>query len=142
MAKTVLVMLSGGLDSVAVLHLMLTDPVYANYAIHAHHMNLENVENRSLAENIAVRNILHYFKTHGYRPFTYTESTLGYPLINGKQMRDPLAVAVTTGFICNADQSIEIVAIGVNSDDINAEDVDNLMPVAASIFHSFPSRAK
>ena len=142
MAKTLLVMLSGGLDSVCVLHLMLTNPTYAAYDIHAHHMNLENVEHRSLAEGIAVRNVLHYLKTHGYRSFTYTESTVGYPVINGKQMRDAIAVAFTSGFMCNADPSIEFVALGVNVEDTQTNDVDNLVAVAGSIFNSFPSGAQ
>lgn len=73
--KRSLVLISGGLDSVAALAWMLenTDDI-----IHAHHIQLKNYENRSDAEDIAMSKVLSYCKKH-YRSFKYTESRMDLP---------------------------------------------------------------
>ncbi len=72
-------MFSGGLDSVYVLHKILIDPEYAEYDVHVHHMRLINKENRAAAEEIAVKNVVDYLRTNGYRPFVLSFTDLTYP---------------------------------------------------------------
>ena len=73
--KKSLVLISGGLDSVAALVWMLenTDDI-----IHAHHINLKNYENRNISEAMALAKIGEYCKKH-YRSFKYTESRMDLP---------------------------------------------------------------
>jgi len=65
-------MISGGLDSTAALVWMLTN---TDDVIHAHHIKLQNRENRAKAESQALANILPYLREN-YRPFQYTESSV------------------------------------------------------------------
>ena len=60
-----LVMCSGGLDCVALLANLLRE---TDQALHAHHIEIQNYENRAEAENDAVRETLAYFREH-YREF-------------------------------------------------------------------------
>ena len=52
-----LVMLSGGIDSVAVLANVRQE---TEHEVHAHHIELSNRENRQMAENDAVANVVDY----------------------------------------------------------------------------------
>lgn len=79
-----LVMLSGGIDSVSVLANVLE---HTAHEVHAHHVELSNRENRQLAENDAVADVVDYCWRH-YRDFSYSTSrsefrmsTRGYDLI-------------------------------------------------------------
>ena len=51
-------MFSGGLDSLACLYLLLIRDEYKDYEIIVYHVNLINLENRTLAESIASNNIV------------------------------------------------------------------------------------
>lgn len=70
----ILCMFSGGLDSLAVLYLLLTRPEYRDFDIHVHHLVLKNIEARALAEKAACQKIMEYFKNHQYKAFSYSES--------------------------------------------------------------------
>jgi hypothetical protein len=74
-----LVMFSGGLDSVALLANLLQE---TDQTLHAHHIEIENYENRARAENDAVRRTLAYFRQH-YREFSYSSSKSEFPLGRG-----------------------------------------------------------
>jgi len=67
---TALVLLSGGIDSVAVLANVL---VHSQLHVHAHHVELANRENRARAENDAVADVIDYCWTH-FRDFEYSSS--------------------------------------------------------------------
>lgn len=69
--EKILIMFSGGIDSVAVLYLLLKD---TECPIHVHHIAFDNAERRWEAEQIAVRDTLKYL-TEKYRQVEYTEST-------------------------------------------------------------------
>ena len=65
-----LVMLSGGLDSVALLVNLLE---HTNHRIHAHHVEIANSERRVHAENQALEGVLAFLR-RDYRKFTYSTS--------------------------------------------------------------------
>lgn len=65
-----LVMLSGGIDSVAVLVNLLAE---TEHAVHAHHIELGNRDNRQQAENDAVADVIDYCWEH-YRDFSFSTS--------------------------------------------------------------------
>ena len=52
----ILTMLSGGIDSVAMAYMLLQK----GEKLHIHHVEIENEENRAIAENVAVKNVLEY----------------------------------------------------------------------------------
>jgi 7-cyano-7-deazaguanine synthase in queuosine biosynthesis len=72
-------MLSGGLDSVALLVNLLEE---TDQRLHAHHIQIQNYERRSQAEGHALERILAYCRAH-YRPFAYTTSGSDFPLGRG-----------------------------------------------------------
>ncbi len=65
-----LVMLSGGIDSVALLANVLAE---TEHRVHAHHIELTNQENREQAENDAVADVVDYCWQH-YRDFSFSSS--------------------------------------------------------------------
>lgn len=67
---TTLVMLSGGIDSVAVLANVLAE---TEHVVHAHHIELSNRENRQKAENDAVADVVEYCWDQ-YRDFSFSSS--------------------------------------------------------------------
>ena len=71
-----LLMLSGGLDSVALLVNLLQE---TDDEIHAHHIELHNFENRGRAETDAIFRILPYCWEH-YRRFDYSSSKCVFQL--------------------------------------------------------------
>jgi hypothetical protein len=72
-----LVMLSGGLDSVAMLYLMLQQE--QGLPLHVHHVHLHGWESESkpVAESIAIRAVTDYLWEQGYR-FEYSESEVRF----------------------------------------------------------------
>jgi 7-cyano-7-deazaguanine synthase in queuosine biosynthesis len=72
-------MLSGGLDSVALLANVLQE---TDQRVHAHHIELRNFENRWQAEQEALDKVLAYCREHN-RAFSYTSSTLDFPVGRG-----------------------------------------------------------
>ncbi len=69
---TILAMLSGGLDSTAMLWKLLTG---TGEPLRVHHIRMDNREGRADAEQAAVERIVAYCRAH-CRPFRYTESGL------------------------------------------------------------------
>ena len=79
-----LVLLSGGIDSVAVLANVLCE---TEHEVHAHHIELANRENRQQAENDAVSDVVDYC-WRNFRDFSFSTSksefrisTRGYDLV-------------------------------------------------------------
>jgi 7-cyano-7-deazaguanine synthase in queuosine biosynthesis len=71
---TTLVMLSGGLDSTAMLVKLLAEGAED---LRVHHIRMVNREGRDRAESRAVESIVAYCRAH-YRPFRYSESALDF----------------------------------------------------------------
>ena len=71
-----LVMLSGGIDSVAVLVNLLTE---TDHIVHAHHIELGNRDNRQQAENDAVADVVDFCWQH-YRDFSFSTSKSDFKL--------------------------------------------------------------
>jgi hypothetical protein len=117
----ILCMFSGGLDSLGTLYILLTDPQYAQYDIHAHHMVLRNLENRALAEQAACANIQAYFREKGYRDFKLTESTHEYHFLQNYYIWDVTLVGLLAGAIMRDDPSLTRLAGGRTKDDLEPD---------------------
>lgn len=111
-------MFSGGLDSVGALYLLLTDPQYAQFSIHVHHVNIQNKENRSKAETIAVNNIVNWFKSYNYN-FITSQSSIEYCDFDGCIMPDTDITGFFAGYVCSMNHMITKVAYGTNLTDQN-----------------------
>jgi 7-cyano-7-deazaguanine synthase in queuosine biosynthesis len=112
-------MLSGGLDSLGALHLLLTEsPRY--YNIHCHHIQMVNDENRWEAEDRAVSKISAYYTMKGGRQFGLSTSRIDMPTFNSKYSWDMWHLNLVAGAICEACPSVEKVALGRTKDDDRA----------------------
>lgn len=140
----ILCMYSGGLDSAGVLHLLLSDPRYAGFAVHIHHMHLVNRENRALAEKTAVERTLHFFKSGSYRSFVATESLHNYSFMRRDFIWDMDLCAFMAGNISLADKRIRYVAMGRTSTDVESSSFNfqRRMERAQAIFKSVRMIAK
>lgn len=118
--KTILCMYSGGLDSLGVLYLLLTDKKYESFNIHVHHLILKNIEKRDHAEQIAVRSTIEFFKKNKFRKFTYSESAHDYTFLRRYFIFDTYWYAFMAANIMIADQSIMHVAVGRTKGDIGS----------------------
>jgi 7-cyano-7-deazaguanine synthase in queuosine biosynthesis len=107
-------MLSGGIDSVAMVYLLLKQ----GERLYIHHVEIDNEENRSVVENVAVKNVLAYFDSVGLTNYEYSSSKLSCPTINNKFLYDSDVTNLFAGFICNANPKIKSVAMGVNKEDM------------------------
>lgn len=116
--KTILLMYSGGIDSLAALYLLLTDSAYAEYTIHVHHVDIQSIENRYVAERIAVTNTLEWLKDKGFK-FVESYSGVGSQLYNNQFLYDGEITNFMAGHICSCCPDIEQVVFGVNKDDID-----------------------
>ncbi len=74
-----LLMLSGGLDSVALLANVLAE---TDQRLHVHHIEIQNFEDRRDVENQALEGVLAYLRKH-HRPFSYSTSKSEFPLGKG-----------------------------------------------------------
>ncbi|MSO93219.1 MAG: hypothetical protein EXQ86_07445 [Rhodospirillales bacterium] len=103
-----IVMLSGGLDSIALLGTVLKE---TNHAVHAHHIEIVNFENRCKVEKRSVANALKYIRKH-YRPFDYSESRSEFNV--GKGGGTDLQLSLFTAFrLCTAlGGNIDLVMTG------------------------------
>jgi hypothetical protein len=74
-----LLMLSGGLDSVSLLANILEE---TDQSLHAHHIEIQNYENRQQAEDVAMQAVLAYCRER-YRAFSFSTSRSEFPLGRG-----------------------------------------------------------
>ena len=79
---TTLAMLSGGLDSTAMLVKLLAE---TGDALRVHHIRMVNREGRDRAEQRAVEAIVEYCRAR-YRPFRYSESALDFSALEAIPM--------------------------------------------------------
>ena len=115
---TILAMYSGGLDSLGMIHKLLTDPEYQYHHLHIHHVHQRNVEYRDKAEAIAVGLALKELKRLGIE-FEYSESQIASQPYNGQYMFDSDSINFFAGSICLANPSIVKVAMGMQANDGN-----------------------
>ena len=122
--ETILCMLSGGLDSLGMLYLLLTDKRYQTYHIHVHHMVLKNIENRALAEKLACQNIVEYLRSRKYRDFQYTESLFEYGFMQNFFMFDSSIYGFMGANMMINDPAIVMMSSGRSKDDIDNDEGD------------------
>jgi 7-cyano-7-deazaguanine synthase in queuosine biosynthesis len=115
---TILAMYSGGLDSLGMLYLMLTDPAYKDYDFHIHHIHNSNVENRDRAEAVVVEAALKELEQLGFS-FLYSESHIASQPYNKKFMYDTDSINFFAGYICSVNPNIVQVAMGMQANDAN-----------------------
>ena len=118
MEQIILAMYSGGLDSLGMIYLLLTDPAYKDYKLHIHHIHNRNVEDRDRAEAIVVPLVLKELERLGYS-FVYSESERGSQPYNGQYMYDTDMINFFAGYICNVNPNIVKVAMGMQASDSN-----------------------
>ena len=103
-----LLMLSGGLDSVALLVNILME---TRQTLHAHHVEIQNFENRVQAENDAIRNILDHCRRN-FREFTYTSSKSEFHLGLGGGLDITLVMFTAARVHMALGQVIDVVYTG------------------------------
>ena len=113
--KTILVMYTGGLDSMGALHHLLT---HTTNRIHVHHIHLRNPEHRWKAEQIAVKNSIPLLRQ--IRQFRFSES--GYSFSFGRFGNDSDIAAFVAAQLLYNDPKIRYVCFGVSADDIIREE--------------------
>ena len=118
MEQTILVMYSGGLDSLGMVYKLLTDPEYKDYKLHIHHVHQNNIERRAQAEAIAVQTALEELKRLGFS-FAYSESEIGSQVYNKKFMFDSDSINFFAGYVCSVNPDIKKVAMGMQANDHN-----------------------
>jgi 7-cyano-7-deazaguanine synthase in queuosine biosynthesis len=111
-------MYSGGLDSLGMIHKLLTDPEYKDYALHIHHVHNRNVEHRDQAEAVVVPMVLKELERLGYS-FVYSESEIASQPYNGKFMYDTDSINFFAGYICSTNPNIVKIAMGMQANDYN-----------------------
>lgn len=132
---TVLIMFSGGLDSTGVfLHY-----INRNEQLHVHHLYLVNKENRALAEDKAVKEIVAYMKNIRY--FGFSESYHEYPCYNNNFIWDSDIFSFMAGSICVSMKTIKEVAIGMTASDKSSV-LSARVERANKIFDAFGTKAK
>ena len=118
--SNVLLMFSGGVDSLGALYLLLTDEKYKDYNIHVHHLHLHNIEQRHYAEKDSVDKIVQYLKDNQYRVFEYTESLHYFPTFKNNFPYDSDMVLFAGGIVCLCDNTITHYASGITLTDIRS----------------------
>jgi 7-cyano-7-deazaguanine synthase in queuosine biosynthesis len=139
---TVLVMFSGGVDSLGALYKIMTDSTYSSYDIHVHHVNLINSENRAEPEAIAVKAILEELSKMPTLPkLGYSESTFELPSCGKGVVRDAYLINFISGVLCDRLPLIQKVVLGVNLTDIQSFANDmTVVNKAVELFSLFSDR--
>lgn len=139
-----LCMFSGGLDSTAMLHALLTNEAYKDFNVYVHHIRLKNRENRGPAELTAVRKIVNYYHKHAdIREFDYKETEYDASALTSEWAKgfsyDMDVAAFISSQICVVKPQIKYVGIGVTKDDYDGADDMSLLRYqeCPNIFNSF-----
>ncbi len=127
--KGFLCMFSGGLDSTAMLHSLLTNKEYEHFDVYIHHMRIINRENRADVETNAARRIVKYYHSRpDIREFDYKESTLDMSAMDSNWSPrfsfDIDAVCWMAAQICIAKPNIKYAAMAVTKDDMDTPQDD------------------
>ena len=111
-------MYSGGLDSLGMVYLLLTDPAYKDYDIHIHHVHNKNVERRWRAEARAVEQATSELRRLRFK-FAYSESEIGTQPFGRKFLYDTDTMNFFAGYVCSVNPNIKKVAMGMQANDAN-----------------------
>jgi 7-cyano-7-deazaguanine synthase in queuosine biosynthesis len=114
--QTILAMYSGGLDSLGMVYLLLTQ--YPDYRIHIHHVHNKNVESRDRAEAIAVELAIKELERLGF-DFMYSESEIGTVAFGKNFMFDTDSMNFFAGYVASVNPDIVKVAMGMQANDHN-----------------------
>ena len=115
---TILVMVSGGLDSLGMLYTLMTNPLYVGFAVHAHHVNLVNQEHRYEAEAMAVQGALRWFAEHmPSQRLTSSQSTMEIPSVNQGFPWDVDAINFVAGNMMMCSANLIFAALGKTKTD-------------------------
>jgi 7-cyano-7-deazaguanine synthase in queuosine biosynthesis len=109
-------MLSGGLDSTAMLVRLLTG---SEEPLRVHHIRMENAEGRAGAEQAAVEAIVAYSRAR-YRPFRYSESGLDFRALEAIPI-DYLAIAFVACQVAIDTPGCNRIAVGALAADTDIE---------------------
>jgi hypothetical protein len=120
MANRVIVLFSGGIDSTAALHRVLTE--WTDYQPIVHHVKLFTSENRQQAEAMAVKRILGWYKENGFN-FNYVEMEFKTPY----PIWDAQVYGMTAGAMAMMDKGITHFATGATYTTYN-ESGENIYP--------------
>ncbi len=134
--KKILCMYSGGLDSLGAVYCLLTDPKYAEFDLHLHHLVLRNIENRLSAERQAVHRSLSWFRENNYRPFRITESMHDYSFMQRYFIYDVYWYCFMAANIVTADPSIMHVAWGRTKTDRKRPGLMRIRSHGMEIYHA------
>lgn len=138
--QTILAMYSGGLDSLGMVHKLLTEPEYNGYRIHIHHIHNRNVENRFRAEAAAVNVALKELRRLGF-DFDYSESEIGTQPYGHKFLYDTDSINFFAGYVASANPEIKKVALGMQANDAN-QSLEDRRVRANKIFTAFTNAQK
>jgi 7-cyano-7-deazaguanine synthase in queuosine biosynthesis len=133
--EKVLCMLSGGLDSLAVLYLLLTRPEYEDKEIHVHHLILKNIEQRALAEKAACQRILTYFREHSFKDFGYSESFHDTTFLKKYFIFDTVMYYFIAANMVINDSSIRQVAVGFIKEEFDNKEALNRLNKGRNVFY-------
>jgi len=134
--KRTLVMLSGGIDSTAALLHVINDP--KEYGrIHVHHINIQNVEYRWVAEAKAVKDILEYLSINYSTPFTKSESTFNTPHYGNQFLFDTEVISFMTGYMTSRDPEIKKVVLGATGSDFASSGASNAVKRSKAMHNAF-----
>ena len=114
--QTILAMYSGGLDSLGMVYLLLTE--YTDYHIHIHHVHNKNVEDRHRAEAIAVDLAIKELERLSFK-FTYSESEIGTVAFGKNFLFDTDSMNFFAGYVASVNKDIVKVAMGMQANDHN-----------------------
>lgn len=108
-----LLMFSGGLDSLAALHVLRE----SGERVHVHHVHIHNIEARAVAEHQAVEAIRRYYAAAG-DPLDYSESIMQFPTVNGGFLYGTDVTRFMGGYIASRSHgNVKAVAYGRTADD-------------------------
>ncbi len=140
-ANRTLVMLSGGIDSTAALLRVINNPkVYGQ--IHVHHINIQNVEYRWVAEAKAVKNVLEYIRRNYSTPFTKSESTINTPHFGNQFLFDTEVISFITGYMTSRDSQIKRVVLGATGSDFASSGASNATKRSKAMHNAFYADGK
>lgn len=125
---TILVMFSGGLDSLAALHVLRTTQTLP---LHVHHVHIHNVENRAPAESRTVNAVREY-----YGDLDYSESTMQFPSVNGSFLYDSQVYRYMAGYIASLSPIVSI-AVGHTKDDAHAPGIAQRIELGDKVLGAF-----
>ena len=103
-----LLMLSGGLDSTALLTALLE---HTTHKVHAHHIELRNREGRAPAESRAIERVYEWCSRHR-REFEHSESTNDFPLGIGGGWDTTLSMFMAARVCYSLRHQVQLVVTG------------------------------